>query len=157
MSGDETLPEKLQQRFPPTFSKPTYTNGIGNRVKLLTISIPTLHCLLVLFASCWLRIQISRSDSHPVLIKSEHYRNSLFLIALRKLQKALFGKEKSEDIINSMLINYNLKISPGQKCQYTGLQSAIVVVIITLWPMQSCGMPCMAESSVNIIITIISL
>ena len=112
MSGDETLPEKLQQRFSPTFSKPTYTNGIGNRVKLLTISIPTLHCLLVLFASCWLRIQISRSDSHPVLIKSEHYRNSLFLIALRKLQKALFGKEKSEDIINSMLINYNLKNQP---------------------------------------------
>ena len=144
------------KRFSPMPSKHTYTNGIGNGVKLLTISIPEV-CLLVLFDSCWVRIQISRSDIHPVLIKPEHYRNSLFLIALRKLQKALFGKERSEDIINSMLINYNLKISPGQKCQYTGLQSAIVVVIITLWPMQSCGMPCMAESSVNIIITIISL
>ena len=123
----------------------------------LTISIPDVCCLLVLFASCWLRIQISRSDIHPVLIKPEPYRNSLFLIALRKLQKALFGKEKNEDIIISMLINYNLKISHGQKCQATGLQSAIVVIIITLWPMQSCGVSFKAESSVSIIITIISL
>ena len=91
----------------------------------LTISIPDVCCLLVLFASCWLRIQISRSDIHPVLIKPEPYRNSLFLIALRKLQKAIFGKEKSEDIIDSMLINYNLKKSALDKSVNTQVYSRL--------------------------------
>ena len=110
--SDETLPKNVGKRFSPMLSKYTYTNDIGNGEKLLIISIPEVCCLLVLFDNCWLKIQISRSDIHPVLIKPEPYRNSLFLIFLRKLQKALFGKEKSEDIIDSMLIKYNFKNQP---------------------------------------------